>query len=276
MALDAVIVGGGLFGQIVAAALRDQGREVLIIDARKPEAGSAPAACIMKPSWYESMGKEIYTPGLTLLDKLYGLQSVMFQIWSKKTLHKVRKEKVHWIPPHLILEHFAMNEIVTKVEPGWVGTRSGHCIEAPLIIVAAGIWTEKLLPQYKQQGQKGVAFLWPSTIVKTPFIYNYAPYKQFLLFNRGDGAWAGDGTAIKQENWTEKRENDAYDRVTKYTELASNRLYRKLIGVRPYSKEHKPCIIEEVTPGIWVASGGAKNGTVAAGYAAHVILEATS
>jgi flavin-dependent dehydrogenase len=47
---DVVIVGGGLFGSIAAAALRDAGMDVCLIDDGRPRSGSRAAGCLMKPS----------------------------------------------------------------------------------------------------------------------------------------------------------------------------------------------------------------------------------
>lgn len=170
-----------------------------------------------------------------------------------------------------------MNCEVTAVEPGLVTTSLGS-YRASLVVVAAGRWTQELLPQYPQVGQKGVSFLWPGMEMRDPFVHPYAPYRQFVAFNRGDGVWAGDGTAIKRENWTDERVLTSILRTRDYlpeADFPADRM-ETLIGVRPYAKGHKPCLIEEVDKGLWVASGGAKNGTVAAGYCAHVIREATS
>lgn len=266
---DVIVIGSGLFGQIVAKAMRVQGRSVLMIDALFDLAGSLPAACLMKPSWFSSMGKEIYEPSLKLLDDLYGVQDIVFE-----TRPKLAKATVHWIPPAKILGEVPRLAEVIGIEGNRVLTKDDQ-FEAPLIVVAAGIWTEKLLPQYKQVGQQGVAFLWPGKELTQPFIQPWAPYRQLVAFERGDGIWASDGTAIKMENWTREREEISQERVERA--LPPQRVEPQLLlGIRPYSKAHKPCLLEEVRPGLWVASGGAKNGTLAAGYCAHMIRERTS
>ena len=76
---DVIVIGAGLFGQTIAKTLRHQGRTVMVVDARLPGSGSRPAACIMKPSWYESLGTDIFTPGLDLLNEIYGLKSITFE-----------------------------------------------------------------------------------------------------------------------------------------------------------------------------------------------------
>lgn len=268
---DAIIVGGGLFGQIIARALRAEGRDVAVYDDRRPEAGSIPAACLMKPSWFSGLGKDVYEPSLKLLDDLFGVKDVAFNLIPTRA-----QATVHWCDPVDILEGPRCPATVEEVCPGYI-MAGGVRIEADLIVVAAGVWTEKLLPQYKQTAQKGVAFLWPE--MKTvPAIQVWAPYRQLVRFNRGDGLWVGDGTAIKAGNWTREREQQSLHRCTAYAaQYTHGELPPTFLpGLRPYAKGHKPCLLEEVSPGLWVASGGAKNGTVAAGYCAHVIRERTN
>lgn len=151
-------------------------------------------------------------------------------------------------------------------------------LEARNIIVAAGIWTERLLRQVAQQGQRGMALLFPELHPERGKIKVWAPYRQLVGFDRGDGLWVGDGTAIKAENWDDERTRQVYNRERQFGDqvmgtlgLSPNDGARLLHGIRPYAKGHKPCLLQEVEPGLWAASGGAKNGTLAAGWAAHEI-----
>ncbi len=273
---DAIVVGAGLFGQIIAKALREERRGVLVVDAHYPMAGSRPAACLMKPSWFSSLGKSVYDPSLMLLDDLYGVQDIVFE-----TRPKLAKATVHWIPPAQILGVMHTRDTVVSITEDVVELKKRGFTMAPLIVVAAGIWTERLLPQYKQVGQQGVAFLWRNRALDGPFIQSWAPYRQMVGFDRGDGYWFSDGTAIKQENWTSEHVTSSWERATRAVGrlgpgTIQGRPAETLRGIRPYAKGHKPCLLEEVRPGLWVASGGAKNGTLAAGYCAHVIRERTS
>lgn len=281
MTPDTIVVGGGLFGQIIAKALAAEGHSVTILDAGLEGAGSKPAACLMKPSWFSSLGKEVYDPALFLLDDLYGVQNVDFELRPK-----LGTATVHWIPPRKILRP----NLITHATVTGVGVRrvdyvgaNGEVINAEpdLVVVAAGIWTQLLLSQCEQQAQKGVAFLLPNKRIDQPFIRPWAPYKQLVAFNRGDGLWVGDGTAIKAANWTEEREVKSRSRCIESLRLDEGHYgeepeIQAIVGNRPYAKGHKPCLLEEVSSGLWVASGGAKNGTLAAGWAASEIVRRTS
>jgi glycine/D-amino acid oxidase-like deaminating enzyme len=268
---DVVIVGAGLFGSIIAKALRVEGHRVITIDEECLGAASKPAACLMKPSWFSSLGKAVYDPALQLLDELYGVQQVTFK--AGKLL-----AKVHWCSPASILQRADRLEHVsrlTQVGRKWRVTldTSGTFLTAPTVIVAAGIWTEDLVPvEGGMTGLAGVAYLWPEQHIHEPFVRVWAPYRQLVAFNRGDGLWVGDGTAIKEENWTSDRERVCYQRCSKAVGLFREQP-DQLFGVRPYVKQ-KPCYLKEAEPGLWVATGGAKNGTLAAAWCASEIVKA--
>jgi glycine/D-amino acid oxidase-like deaminating enzyme len=279
---DAIIVGGGLFGSVIAAQLRSQGRSVLVLDSNEKGAGSKPAACLMKPSWFSSMGKDKFEPSLELLDRLYGVHDVHFKI-KRSPLGAT----VHWCNPASILSGgytpakvFSIAQTLSGWAVGYTPLgETGHVsATTPLLVVAAGIWSKQLIGfEEKMQGQAGMAFLFEGVKLTEPFIDAYAPYRQLVAFNRGDGVWVGDGTAIKQENWSEDRENSSFARcVNAISPIHSSVKTRRLYGVRPYVKDAKPCLLRELNPGLWVATGGAKNGTIAAGWCAHEISRRTA
>lgn len=267
MELDVAVIGAGLFGSIAARALADAGRSVTVFDDAQPEAGSLPAACLMRPSWLTSMGKPVVDASLELLDRLYGVQTLRFV-----TKPKLASVLVYWVPPSSILKaSFVRKHKVTRLSKrgkGWaLHFRSGSEVEAQTVVVAAGIWTSLLVPEVQQKGLAGMAFLWPQGKIDQPFIRLWAPYKQVVAFNRGDGLWIGDGSAVLRQNWTEAHAEKSLVRCASKLEIPPKRLF----GIRPYH-ERKPCFVEQVKPNLWVATGGAKNGTLAAGWCAHEIV----
>ncbi len=278
---DTIIIGGGLFGQVIAAALRDIGQEVLVLDRREPLAGSGPAACLMKPSWFAGLGREVHEPALAMLDRLYGVQDMPFDVHIGKA-GKVAQQTVHWIDPRKILSGPTETMNVLAVAPGKVilgpdrGTHYEQLVSTH-VIVAGGVWTKELLPQYAQSAQRGMASLWPGIHPERGIIKPWAPYRQLVGFDRGDGMWVGDGSAIKSANWSEDRERQIREREAKLaTRLVPKMMdgigHFELQGLRPYWKGPGPCLLEEVQPGLWVASGGAKNGTIAAGWCARELV----
>lgn len=54
---DFVIVGAGLFGQIIRKEFIRLGMKGIIIDNMRPLGGSSPSAGLMKPSWFAKQMK---------------------------------------------------------------------------------------------------------------------------------------------------------------------------------------------------------------------------
>ena len=263
-----MIIGGGLFGSVIAKALLALKYDVCVIDGGHEDAGSKPAACLMKPGWFASLGRDIYDPALKTLDALYGLQEVQFKLGPAMV-------KVFWIPPRKILQAipFVQGRVSRYTRQGkyWqITLMGGVVLQASLLIVAAGIWTELLVPEVRQKGMAGIAFLWPKSVV-SPFIKPWAPFKQIVAFNRDDGAWISDGSAILLKNWNDAREQACFSRCVATQKLPADPT--RLFGLRPYHVA-KPCYLEEVRPKLWVATGGAKNGTLAAGWCASQLAKA--
>lgn len=268
--VDVAIVGGGLFGSIIASALARKGRTVRIFDDTRSEAGSTPAACLMKPSWFMSLGKGVYEPALSQLSELYEVREITFRVGQ------IMSSQIMWIDPQTILGRKTTNATVKQIVSngkGWKLSAGNELIEARMVVVAAGIWTQLLVPSVKQKPMAGMAFLWPKASIEVPFVKLWAPFKQVVGFNRGDGLWVGDGSAILRQNWTDAHTERSLDRCTTELRRTSWKPAKpvQLFGIRPYH-EAKPCFLKEVRPKFWVATGGAKNGTLAAGWCAHEIV----
>lgn len=263
---DVAIIGGGLFGSIIAQALA-YNHGVTVYDDARAEAGSKPAACLMKPGWFSALGKKVYDPSLDLLSEIYGVREIRFKAGPTSV-------SVFWVPPAKILDRraYTVNASIRGIKKTSTGfdlyNKTEVIGEARKVVVAAGIWTQLLVPEIEQRSQAGMAFLWPEQRIEEPFIKVWAPYKQVVAFNRGDGLWVGDGNAILRSNWTETHAKQSAARC-KYGVGEPKRLF----GIRPYHKD-RPCLLREVRPGLWVASGGAKNGTLAAGWCASQLRKA--
>lgn len=275
------VIGAGIFGSVVAAALRKDGHTVTVLDAMKEGSGSKPAACLMKTSWFSSMGKDKYEPSLRLLDDLYGVQDIPFSVLGPV------KATVHWCDPEKILQqpnwHSEVHSVM-RTASGWLLHTTTGELSADVVVVAAGIWSNSLvgLPELAPGlvGRAGVSFRWHDMQIENPFINPWAPYRQLVGFNISKtDVWVGDGTAIKPDNWTSDREAVSYARCANaigragFGDREVGRV-SPLYGIRPYLSDAKPCLVQERLPGLWINTGGAKNGTIAAGWAAHVIREA--
>jgi glycine/D-amino acid oxidase-like deaminating enzyme len=275
--VEAVVIGAGIFGSLIARALIKAGCQPLVIDAKREGAGSPPAACLMRPSWFSGVGKGVYEPALRKLDELVGLREISFKT-------ALGHATVHWCDPKQVLltpEQVTLGTVQRVVSvPGtdrWrVDWKYGEdfAVTTKRVIVAAGIWTPTLLPGIEVTPQTGVAWLWPDSSIDDPFIWVWAPYKQIVAFNRGDGLWIGDGTSVRHwhAGYSVKSMERTGNSLVSHSVSYGNRKPIPLIGHRPYVKEAKPCLFKELKKGLWVATGGAKNGTLAAGWCADQIV----
>lgn len=271
--MSTIVVGAGLFGSVVAAALRAKGEEVTVIDRGEAWAGSKPAACLMKPSWMSGLPVDVRWRALELLDELYGLQTLRFQVGPLR-------QDVHWVPPSSVLREPDIRANVAAIsrhlgDEHWRVDIEVDGVTTPLydkrVVVAAGIWTPALLPLVQVTGQLGCAFTWPTRTTQDQQegrITPWAPYRQLVAFQRQpDELWVGDGSTWRTEYAAKL--DAAQERCATYARRSDPP--RRLMGWRPYVKDAKPCLLEELQPGLWVATGGAKNGTVAAAWCGAVI-----
>ncbi|KPJ91079.1 MAG: hypothetical protein AMS18_09370 [Gemmatimonas sp. SG8_17] len=272
---DTLVVGAGLFGQVIAKALAKQGRSVVVMDDSRPMNGTAPSGMLMKPSWFAGLGSKIYDPALEVMNNLYDIQELKFKVGPKTT-------SALYVPHDQVMSMDVTPYKVLKVEDnGHVLVEQGDnkaWLQFKLVVIAAGIWSNELTEVPKLEGKQGVSFIWNVPVSENwrdNFIMPWAPYKQVVGFRRSEKEiWAGDGTAIKPENWKESRVDECLKRCRKHVKL--ERPPKAIMGIRPYVKGAKPAYVRQQSDHVWVATGGAKNGTIAAGWAAHVIVNGTS
>lgn len=265
---DVVVVGGRLFGQVIGAELRRRGREVTLVDADYDESGTYPSGQLLKPSWFAGLGAECYRPALALLERNYKLEELTFQVGL------TRATKVMRLPMEQLNWPVETGE-VTSVNCGMVEVRDLPPYRPRLVVVAAGRWSGELVEVPGLRGLKGVSFTWTGGAPFENLIRPWAPYKQVVAYRSGEVAWAGDGTALLEKSWTDGRVDECLERCARRVPMTGVETVHCKIGVRPYVRGAKPCYVREVERGVWVATGGAKNGVVAAAWAAHVIAEAT-
>lgn len=287
---DTLVIGGGLFGSVIARTLHQLGgQHVTIFDRAHKDRGSRPAACLMKPSWLGAFSRGDQKAQLGLLDELYDLQTVAF------TTTAGIQVPVHWVPPSQVLSGPTLQDDIRWIEKegdSWLVVARHTTFLARRVVVAAGVWTSAVLglvcsPAPRRptvQAQAGQALLYPGCHIDQPFIRPWAPYKQVVAFNRGDGLWVGDGSSIREMNWDESRAEQSEDRCAKavlYRQSKGVSDYNnrtRLYGLRPYVRgmDGNPAYLDEAAPGLWVATGGAKNGTMGAAWCALRLLEKLS
>lgn len=278
------VIGAGLFGSIQTRHLTALGHDVTLINTEISYSGSKPAACLIKPSWLASMQNSQIDSSFSLLDKYYGVKDIEFLVNGKI------KNTVRWVnPSHILSEAYLKCSVTNIKKQGNLGYTlfllpdnndlQDIVLEVDCVVVAAGYWTFPLVNIFQaglvtetMVGQAGCAHLYKGQL-EQPFIKVWAPYKQLVGFNRDDkNVWIGDGAAIKWANWNSTHSSNNLARCNKAAP-AGLKLVKSIFGIRPYVKDAKPCYIKEVAPRLWAVTGGAKNGTIAAGWAAHFVGE---
>lgn len=260
-----IIVGAGLFGNVAAALARAHGHTVTVVGERRPYEASPASGCVLAPSWLSSLDKAAVADAMSVLGGLYTLHPLEFRTNLLKTF---KAQRVH--TPDVLKKPDVQGQ-VTQVgdgvvkyldQDGKVQTLRGT------VLVAAGIWCGELLKDLPPiRGLYGASLRAPGQLDQ-PRINVYAPYRQAVAFNMDKKTvWFGDGTALIAKTWdAEERE-----RVVSTRARAASMGIKPgthVMGARPYVEGHKAGYFEQLSPKLYVSTGGAKNGTVLAGYQA--------
>lgn len=272
--MKVTIIGNGLFGAMATIACAVEGHEVTVIDdaaqTGRPT-GSAPAACLMRPSWMTGLGP-VAKSGLGWLDEHFGLD----ELWFKTSLGVT--VKVFWVPPRRIFESAARlrNHLIEDSALAWepngtVLLSKGQRIASDVVLVAAGVWCSELVRGLSVKRLAGCAVT-VAARTPQPTIKVWAPYRQIVRFEREPGTtWIGDGSAIKQDNWTTARQQESVKRCL--DEVGPTKLLKVQYGLRPYVDDEKAGLLRRIANRVWVSTGGAKNGTVIAAHQAKLFVQ---
>lgn len=259
-----IIVGAGIFGSMAAALARKAGYQVTVIDSGDELAASKCSSGLVKHSWLESVPPAKVNAGYGVLRELYGITELTFDNITGK-----RFESFQWVDPSAVLRPPDMRVKVTQVSPGEVRLINGKLLRASAILVAAGIHSPELVHMPQVSALVGSVLRVPGQIA--PQMYVYAPYRQAIAFNiTKKEVWVGDGTAILAKNWRDERVTTLRARARDFFAIRSKGEVRT--GARPYVEGFKG-YFACVAPGVWVSTGGAKNGTLLAAAQAREFVE---
>jgi glycine/D-amino acid oxidase-like deaminating enzyme len=277
---DAIVVGAGIIGATVCAALKARGLDAACYDDGRPNAGTPPSGGHLKPSWFGGLPREQYAPALDLLDELWGVKNEMFRIRPSGGLEEIGR-----VDTDKVTAYPRLGRVVTGVRElaGYPLVNSSYDMvraeeRCRLLVVCTGAWAAELLPQLKMKTKQGVSFRVTGIPLPEPFVEPWAPYKQVVAHEQDDGeVWVGDGTAVYPENWTESRTDKCMNRCLEALGPPPGpvNVYERT-GWRPYcDSENKgdPCLLRRLGPRAWVATGAGKMGTIASAWAALRILE---
>lgn len=275
-----VVVGGGLFGRIIALAAHAKGHDTTVLDPMPPAAaglqhsGLSAAGCLMKPSWISSIPRR--EEGLEMLDRLIGVSQAKFQVLNKHVVmddcwalnkprlvhHEHFGGPIRWVEGSAMLLHRKDVQYLSAVGDGLLRT-----LEADQVIDCRGGWSKHCDVRW------GVSFEFdvPEAEEIPPVIKPWRPFTQLVKFKIAPNlVWAGDGTAVKV--LPDESLAACERRVSSFVGKAPD---RRIPGMRPYSwsKQTTPCQVFPDINGQIVVTGGGKNGTIAAAWAALELME---
>ena len=261
------IIGNGLFGRIASDMLSREGIANVVYDSEEAKSGSQASGNITKPSWVTGLGdtaREAYRD----LDQMYGLHKFEPQVLPGKTidLYYVHRSDVIGLPHvkataninaqgHFEFEYVDGNR-VEVTEP---------------VLVAAGVWTDRLAHIPVMQPITGVSFIFRKPEGYKPRFNAWAPYKQAISYDDGNRVWFGDGQAIKDKNWKEERVATALERARGHG--LEDKPLEINTGYRPYVWKHKNGYFAQTGEKTWVSTGGGKNGIVLAAVQARQFMK---
>jgi hypothetical protein len=231
--------------------------EAIVFDPGLPGAASPAAAGLFAERWAGRKLAEHHARALPLLERLYGVRTVPF-------VHDGgRPEPLLFVPPSAVLEPDPVRQLVTAVGDGWL--EAGGRRHEGWVCVAAGAWSDGLVPGPGVHGQEGAAFVFAGEC--PPRIRLSGPGRQAIAFPRDPGAtYFSDGTA-------ERDYTPEHDRLTlgRAAGLGLTDPVRRLAGRRPYAPGGP--VFFRAGRRTWVATGGRKMGTVLGASFARRLLE---
>lgn len=275
---DVIVVGAGIVGGTVAEAFRLRGASVLNLDDQRPLSGSRPSGGHLKPSWFGDMKKAAYEPAMQLLADQWGLIEEPFRIWptpAYATVYRVDMDAFYLYVQATRTIGRVMSIRTDGTYPVVTYEENGITEELPcrFLVVATGAWAAELCPDLDITAKRGVSFRINGTIPE-PLIRPWAPYKQIVAHQQTEGlVWVGDGTALLDKNWPAMQVQKSLNRCRGALGLEGPAMSRQ--GLRPYVEcpKGEPCLLKQLGPRAWLATGAGKSGTIAAGWVARRLVD---
>lgn len=272
---DAIVIGSGIMGATIAKGLQHAGmKDVLVIDDRRAMSGTRPSGGHLRPAWFSQMSVEQYTPAIELLEQLWGMKEEEYFITQSN-----RSELMWRVDTDLVLASpFSQGKVasIRMLDNYPIVHWSKGEDRCRLLVVATGAWAGELVEGLKVTPKQGVSFR-VEGVLQQRIIHQWAPYKQVVSHQQTKTHyWVGDGSAILHRNWTPGRTDACWKRCFEAVGMGVNPLSRH--GFRPYCppiNADEPCYLTKIGPRAWVATGAGKSGTIAAGWSARRIIDAS-
>jgi hypothetical protein len=252
-----LVVGAGLYGSMAATYARTRGIETVVFDPGLRGAASPAAAGLFAERWAGRKLTEHHARALPLLERAYGIRSVIF------THDDGRPESLLFVPPAAVLEREPVRHRVTAVGDGWL--EAGGRRHEGWVYVAAGAWSDDLVPGPGAYAREGAAFVFAGE--HPPRLRQAGPRHQALAFSRDPGlTYFSDGTA--ERDYTPEHDRHTLCRAA---EMGLTGPVQRLAGRRPYTPGGP--VFLRVGRKTWVATGGRKMGTVLGASFARRLVE---
>jgi glycine/D-amino acid oxidase-like deaminating enzyme len=265
------VVGNGLVGTAVSAALAQQKIDHCVIDDNMGWAASPASASMIYRPWLSHVSADDYAISLHTLEQLFGpyFREVNFTGAKCTAYHlqylKVRRPATEWR--------------VRRVHPdGKVDY--AHCsVIYDRVFLCAGQWCKELCPEAFKAGERlvgkvGIALRARSGNSKA-VLHTWAPFRQIMRFEEAPGeVWAGDGQAILENNWDDHYTEESKARIMPFLKQDPGAEIDITVGARPYLlglTDKEVCTWRPVDK-VLVLTGTAKSGTCAAGVVASRLL----
>lgn len=280
---EMAIIGAGIMGSSIFRYLQETvDIQMTIIDDNRKESGTSCCGGAIKPSKLTGLSNDDNRTVLEVLEACFGMEPVRFNIKPSGGIIKVdtyllNMENVDAVRSCENFYEGTVSQIIPENNGNRIVFADGSELLAERTIISNGAWVSEILPEYKEKiySKKGITYIFPISeeLPEQSFVKTWAPYKQVTVhpLKRYGGTflWTGDGTAVKQENWTSNHSREALKRVRGALDV-SVQPYNVILGLRPFSKgKEKPCLIEEIMDNTWVVTGAGKFGAISAGWAGN-------
>ena len=282
MAVDVIIIGGGLVGCMTAKYLRSKGLTIKIIDSGHPLAASKCCFGNFKEGWINESIRHEFEDGLSLLNKYSGgLKEI--------TLFNVKKEKEEefWIADYrkILDETICVGEVVGIKNKTIEYISAGENFKETAkeaIIVCVGAFTQELLEQCGYKNAPKMDRLYGATIhvdmkIEENRITEWCPYKQSVLLKRDNGFVFGDGFTVKNPKPKDDRIKDGSERLQKHMNelvgitVPNDKIKEVREGYRPYLQKGTKNFVNKHDKNLFSATGGAKNTLILCGHMAKQV-----
>lgn len=271
---DVIVVGAGFCGVACTLEAERRGAKVLLIDWVHPFAASRAASGYVAQSWYKGAAQQRALCGLELAES----HGVRFD-WTgadQVRTDGTRTTKADWgvFDPlqFLDLRMPDGHATVTSVRAtsfGAIANTPGSSLKANHVVLAVGAGTDKLLknsalPPIGVTGLGGRGILFSGKAPSRTLLKQTNPFHSYAVRPWGDGFRVGE--TIEHDAGKASTYVDKMLRATQPLVDAHARPTGELWGLRPVCANGP--IITEITPGIVVATGGGRVGSLLAFWAA--------